>query len=63
MKKLLEEEWIQIATDFGKRRNFANCFKAIDEKHVKQPSHCSGSMFYNYNSNCIDFMAVINTNL
>ena len=33
---LLDEEMIQIATDFEKKWNFANYFMGIDEKHVIQ---------------------------
>lgn len=44
-----EEEWKNIASDFGERYQFCNCMGALDGKHVaiEKPEH-SGSLYYNY---------------
>lgn len=44
-----EEEWKDIARDFGERYQFWNCLGALDGKHVSiQKPPNSGSLYYNY---------------
>jgi len=60
-----EEEWKNIADEFGERWNFYNCIGAIDGKHiVLMPPLQSGSLYYNYKETfSIVLMAVLDANL
>ncbi|KAL0882362.1 hypothetical protein ABMA27_000863 [Loxostege sticticalis] len=57
-----EEEWKDIAREFGERYQFWNCTGALDGKHVQiqKPPH-SGSLYYNYKGHfSIVLMALAN---
>lgn len=57
-----EEEWKNIAREFGERYQFWNCTGALDGKHVhiQIPPH-SGSFFYIYKGHySIVLMAMAN---
>lgn len=46
-----EENWKKVASEFQSKRNFPNCFGAIDGKHIAmQAPNNSGSEFFNYKS-------------
>lgn len=57
-----EENWKQIANEFGQRWNFPNCVGALDGKHVVlQAPFNSESMFYNYKKSfSIILLALVN---
>lgn len=59
-----ENEWKQIASDFGETYQFWNCLGALDGKHVaiKKPAK-SGLLYFDYKSHfSIVLMALVNHN-
>lgn len=61
LPQLQKEDWLNIAEEFHKRRNFPNCVGATDGKHVDMfcPPN-SGSENFNYKKRfSVNLMAVV----
>ncbi|XP_031327530.1 uncharacterized protein LOC116158823 [Photinus pyralis] len=60
---MTEEDWKEIASDFGETYQFWNCLGALDGKHVavQKPAH-SGALYRNYKGHfSIVLMALVNS--
>lgn len=60
-----EEEWKNVANDYGERWNFHQCLGAMDGKHFQiDPPLSSGSLYWNYKGyNSIVLLAVVDAQL
>ena len=56
-----EDAWLEVADNYRKRWNFANCLGAVDGKHIRiNAPRKSGSFYYNYKHyHSVVLMAVV----